>query len=394
FNVMSKEQTTVEEMYVLLLPLILKDGWYCFYKDYVVHYWAIDDFDQADYLLDYQADKPRYVPDENEFLNYINEYYVGEEDHWWNVLSFMKDAFGRSKNTVKAYHEVRNFITDNNGINGLGAIFNKYNIVFENEEQVHELVDSLFYAKNNTRIWENNGYTPAELHEIMNENNKNVIQFPKNQNIEVGRNDPCPCGSGKKYKKCCGSVNNQKIGWLNRKDCREFFETWYGLLAYVNTKKNVIKEKMKPIYPNPISDVKIYKIREVLWEKPEMIDDYISETDLSKEKVETLKLWREKHIVGDFIFLHHQQEYTIVLELNEQNDNRVYAVKGISRSIPNTLNRELPVRGEAVLIPFKGHIIFDSFLNSYSISFGKGIKASFNEWYEEALAKGIVTSLE
>jgi preprotein translocase subunit SecA len=23
-------------------------------------------------------------------------------------------------------------------------------------------------------------------------------------NAKVGRNDPCPCGSGKKYKKCCG----------------------------------------------------------------------------------------------------------------------------------------------------------------------------------------------
>ncbi len=22
----------------------------------------------------------------------------------------------------------------------------------------------------------------------------------------IGRNDPCPCGSGKKYKKCCGAV--------------------------------------------------------------------------------------------------------------------------------------------------------------------------------------------
>jgi len=22
---------------------------------------------------------------------------------------------------------------------------------------------------------------------------------------DIGRNDPCPCGSGKKYKKCCGS---------------------------------------------------------------------------------------------------------------------------------------------------------------------------------------------
>lgn len=22
---------------------------------------------------------------------------------------------------------------------------------------------------------------------------------------KIGRNDPCPCGSGKKYKKCCGN---------------------------------------------------------------------------------------------------------------------------------------------------------------------------------------------
>lgn len=28
---------------------------------------------------------------------------------------------------------------------------------------------------------------------------KTVVKGPK-----VGRNDPCPCGSGKKYKKCCG----------------------------------------------------------------------------------------------------------------------------------------------------------------------------------------------
>ncbi|MCA9399026.1 MAG: SEC-C domain-containing protein [Candidatus Omnitrophica bacterium] len=24
------------------------------------------------------------------------------------------------------------------------------------------------------------------------------------ESAKVGRNDPCPCGSGKKYKKCCG----------------------------------------------------------------------------------------------------------------------------------------------------------------------------------------------
>ena len=31
----------------------------------------------------------------------------------------------------------------------------------------------------------------------------NAIQRPK-KNVKVGRNDPCPCGSGKKYKQCHG----------------------------------------------------------------------------------------------------------------------------------------------------------------------------------------------
>jgi len=31
----------------------------------------------------------------------------------------------------------------------------------------------------------------------------------KSKRKKIGRNDPCPCGSGKKYKKCCGSVVNR-----------------------------------------------------------------------------------------------------------------------------------------------------------------------------------------
>ena len=38
---------------------------------------------------------------------------------------------------------------------------------------------------------------PADLH-----NRINALQFLFSH--EVGRNDPCPCGSGLKYKKCCG----------------------------------------------------------------------------------------------------------------------------------------------------------------------------------------------
>jgi SWIM/SEC-C metal-binding protein len=33
-----------------------------------------------------------------------------------------------------------------------------------------------------------------------------LLNPPKSTKVEkkIGRNEPCPCGSGKKYKKCCG----------------------------------------------------------------------------------------------------------------------------------------------------------------------------------------------
>ena len=31
--------------------------------------------------------------------------------------------------------------------------------------------------------------------------------FLDEHNIKIQGNDPCPCGSGKKYKKCCGKNN-------------------------------------------------------------------------------------------------------------------------------------------------------------------------------------------
>jgi preprotein translocase subunit SecA len=33
-----------------------------------------------------------------------------------------------------------------------------------------------------------------------------VIPAARREAPKVGRNDPCPCGSGKKYKNCCGRM--------------------------------------------------------------------------------------------------------------------------------------------------------------------------------------------
>ena len=41
--------------------------------------------------------------------------------------------------------------------------------------------------------------------QMRNAKRDKVIESLKSGKIKVGRNDPCPCGSGKKFKKCCGA---------------------------------------------------------------------------------------------------------------------------------------------------------------------------------------------
>ncbi len=39
---------------------------------------------------------------------------------------------------------------------------------------------------------------------IVTNADQSVAKQPVKAGQKVGRNDPCPCGSGKKYKECCG----------------------------------------------------------------------------------------------------------------------------------------------------------------------------------------------
>ena len=53
-------------------------------------------------------------------------------------------------------------------------------------------------------------YTLPEWDSILDrEKRKEISKMQKRDKTivkgeKIGRNDPCPCGSGKKYKKCCG----------------------------------------------------------------------------------------------------------------------------------------------------------------------------------------------
>lgn len=73
-------------------------------------------------------------------------------------------------------------------------------VEFENLAQINEMIKHIVPVVNVTRKWINKGYTMQELSpHTFNEKTGQKIKV-----LDIGRNAPCPCGSGKKYKKCCG----------------------------------------------------------------------------------------------------------------------------------------------------------------------------------------------
>lgn len=68
-------------------------------------------------------------------------------------------------------------------------------INIENEEAKYVATSMMNKFVNKIRLWKYRGSTTNDM-------KSNVITSKENK--LVGRNEPCPCGSGKKYKKCCG----------------------------------------------------------------------------------------------------------------------------------------------------------------------------------------------
>ena len=65
---------------------------------------------------------------------------------------------------------------------------------------------------------------------------------PKKQPVKVtkiGRNDPCPCGSGKKYKQCCGRKKEPQEKKRNRGENVVELE---GFQAELNAYEGPLKE--------------------------------------------------------------------------------------------------------------------------------------------------------
>jgi uncharacterized protein YecA (UPF0149 family) len=135
------------------------------------------------------------------------------------------------------YKEKKIFIDEQYCLNSKCACHHAVLTMIEFDGELHKLKDSSFallfdYKNRNIKKLDNNGvtYNPDEINEIceliktmpdisnilrkrheklrkMYKNfriKKNLNDIVVNNTGKIGRNDPCSCGSGKKYKKCCG----------------------------------------------------------------------------------------------------------------------------------------------------------------------------------------------
>jgi uncharacterized protein YecA (UPF0149 family) len=392
FNAQNKDQTTADEVYTILLPNVLQSGLYGFYKDYIVHHDVLHDFDLVEYLKGEQADKPRYIPPREIFLLFASE--EGEStSHWQNLQEFLWDAFGHEKRTEEAFFDIKKYSTQKFQIKELGAIMDKHNLVFSSEKQGQEFFDLLALALNNTHIWENKGHSPNEMTNLFasRRSKRPTIHHPK----KVKPNQPCPCGSGKKYKKCCALIEKGKAAQLSYSECKLFYETWYKLLDFVNQKLNVVNYKFSLKYQDYHDELLLLKIREKIWENPQIIGEFLRNTgNLSDEAINLLQSWEKYHVRGQFALVKYEPEYAILMRMDEDKASNLYAVKGMTTSIAEAMHRQLPVMLQTVLLPFGDKITYDSFMAGHAIQFSDGIRDMFEEEYLKSKEEyGIVLKL-
>jgi hypothetical protein len=77
----------------------------------------------------------------------------------------------------------------------------KVNLGFDKEKLYYNMVEANADWLYELPVWDNLLTEDRRKELYLEQKKSNTIVKEK----KVGRNDPCPCGSGKKYKKCCGS---------------------------------------------------------------------------------------------------------------------------------------------------------------------------------------------
>ncbi len=179
---------------------------------------------------------------------------------------------------------------------------------------------------------------------------------------------------------------------LSPEDAGLFFKLMPALQVFANQKLQIIKRLAHVEQYQKVSDEQRVKLRNALYEKPELIDEFVRENPFgfSGDELGIISGW-VNFVAGDFMIERVLKKYAIFI-----GNNKVYGVLALTEPLRQVLGgMPLPVYVKTVLLPFKGKIIYDGLIETYSILFGHGIATSVSNTYRAAKQQGkIIESLD
>ena len=205
YNSRNERQTSIDEAFSILDEQVCDSIGFCFWDEYLVEdSFEEDDFEGVKGLAAEQKGKPRYFPTIEKFMQYSDWDYF-EFTRPLEVLQCYLRRFNNDPDEVVVLLErIHDYCAEEAKPQVFLDFLDASGVTFKDKNEIYEMLQILMDVQNNTRLWRNNGHTPNELIQLFGKSK--IIPIPANRisaAVKVGRNDPCPCGSGKKYKNCC-----------------------------------------------------------------------------------------------------------------------------------------------------------------------------------------------
>ncbi|WP_017297136.1 hypothetical protein [Nodosilinea nodulosa] len=166
---------------------------------------------------------------------------------------------------------------------------------------------------------------------------------------------------------------------LSEADAALFFELMWSLQIYVNQRLKLVPHIEEPaVFETRPTEEKM-AVRDALYQHPELIDCFVEEnpSGFRTDQLKIIASWKN-FIDGTFYIERFLKKYAVFIS----DKDVVYGVLGLWDSFDEMIHRSnLPLLVKAVLLPFKGQIVYDGLLQGTNIYFGGGIKSELKQLY-------------
>ena len=159
-----------------------------------------------------QKDIPFYAPTKDEVEELYEQGCLISREAHSKLRDYIAETFGCSKDIAafkvhELYDSVNNRARVNDAVDDFasGGAPDGTDFSFPSDESQFRFIELFLEMSRECRTRDNRGHDYYEMVGIMAAKpDRGDSKKTQVRRVKIGRNEPCPCGSGKKYKNCCG----------------------------------------------------------------------------------------------------------------------------------------------------------------------------------------------